>query len=104
MLVLRANVDEVDVEPVDLGDELRQGPEPRLALAPVVLGFPVAASAWIVASCTPWDSSSTVSFSGQFVAPMRSRRSSRASSETSNSNERMSVVWTVVLITTSVVR
>ena len=24
VLVLRANVDEVDVEPVDLGDELRQ--------------------------------------------------------------------------------
>ena len=26
--VLRADVDEVDVEPVDLGDELRQGVEP----------------------------------------------------------------------------
>jgi hypothetical protein len=29
-----ADVDEMDVEPVDLGDELRQGPQPRLARAP----------------------------------------------------------------------
>ena len=42
VLVLRANVDEVDVQPVDLGDEVRDGVQPRLALAPVVLGRPVA--------------------------------------------------------------
>ena len=42
ILVLRANVDEVDVQPVDLGDELWDGVEPRLALAPVVLRLPVA--------------------------------------------------------------
>ena len=42
VLVLRAHVDEVDVQPVDLGDELRQGVEPRLALAPVVVRRPVA--------------------------------------------------------------
>ena len=42
VLVLGANVDEVDVQPVDLGDELRHGVQPRLALAPVVLGLPVA--------------------------------------------------------------
>src|SRR3712207_7045088 len=42
VLVLRANVDEVDVQPVDLGDEVREGLQPRLALAPVVLGRPVA--------------------------------------------------------------
>ncbi len=41
-LVLRAHVDEVDVEPVDLGDELGQGVELRLALAPVVVRRPVA--------------------------------------------------------------
>ena len=41
-LVLRTHVDEVDVEPVDLGDELRQGVELRLALAPVVVRRPVA--------------------------------------------------------------
>ena len=42
VFVLRTNVDEVDVEPVDLGDELRQGVQLRLALAPVVLRRPVA--------------------------------------------------------------
>ena len=38
---LRTNVKEMDVEPVDLGDELRQGIEPRLALAPVVIRRPM---------------------------------------------------------------
>ena len=42
VLVLRANVNEVDVEPIDLGDEVRQGVQLRLALAPVVVGRPVA--------------------------------------------------------------
>ena len=42
VLVLRADVDEVDVEPVDLGHELRQGVQLRLAPAPVVVGRPVA--------------------------------------------------------------
>jgi hypothetical protein len=36
-LALRAHVDEVDVNVVDLGDELRDGVQPRLALAAVVL-------------------------------------------------------------------
>ena len=35
-------MDEVDVEPVDLGGELGQGVELRLALAPVVVRRPVA--------------------------------------------------------------
>jgi hypothetical protein len=35
-------MDEMDVEPVDLGDEVRQGVQPRLALPPVVVGSPVA--------------------------------------------------------------
>ena len=42
VLVLRANVDEVDVQPVDLGDEVGHRVELGLALAPVVLGLPVA--------------------------------------------------------------
>jgi hypothetical protein len=42
VLVLRADVDEVDVQPVDLGDEVRQGSQFRLAPAPVVFGRPVA--------------------------------------------------------------
>ena len=41
VFVVRANVDEVDVETVDLGHELREGVQPRLDLAPVVLGRPV---------------------------------------------------------------
>ena len=40
--VLGADVDEVDVQPIDVGDELRQGVQPRLALAPVVVGRPIA--------------------------------------------------------------
>jgi hypothetical protein len=35
-------VDKVDVDPVDLGDELRQRVQSRLALAPVVIRRPVA--------------------------------------------------------------
>ena len=42
VVVLRPNVDEMDVQPIDLGHELRQGIQPRLALAPVVLRRPVA--------------------------------------------------------------
>jgi hypothetical protein len=42
VLVLRANVDEMDVQPVDLGDEVGHRVELGLALAPVVLGLPVA--------------------------------------------------------------
>ena len=34
--VLRADVGELDVEAVDRGDELRQGVQPGLGLAPVV--------------------------------------------------------------------
>ena len=42
VLVLRADVDEMDVQPIDLGDELRQRVQPRLDLAPVVFRRPVA--------------------------------------------------------------
>ena len=42
VLVARADVDEVDVEPVDLGQEVRQGVQLRLAPSPVVVGRPVA--------------------------------------------------------------
>ena len=36
------NVNEVNVEPVDLGQELRQGVQLRLHLAPIVIGCPIA--------------------------------------------------------------
>ena len=42
VLVPRLHVDEVDVHPVDLGRELRQRVQSRLARAPVVIGRPVA--------------------------------------------------------------
>ena len=42
VLVLGANVDEVDVDPVDLGDEVRQGRKALLELAPVVIRRPIA--------------------------------------------------------------
>ena len=42
ILMLRADVDEVNVQPVDLGDEVGIGVQLRLDLAPVVLVRPVA--------------------------------------------------------------
>jgi len=42
VLMFGADVDEVDVEPVDVRDELRQGVQLRLDLAPVVFGLPIA--------------------------------------------------------------
>src|SRR3712207_5732382 len=39
--MLRADVNEVDIEAVDLGDELRQGIQLRLRLPPVVAGAPI---------------------------------------------------------------
>ena len=42
ILMLRANVNEMNVQPVDLGDELRQGVQPRLDLAPIVFRRPIA--------------------------------------------------------------
>src|SRR3989442_5748662 len=42
ILVRRLDVDEVDVEPVDLRDELRQRVQPRLEPPKVVLAAPVA--------------------------------------------------------------
>ena len=42
VLMTRLDVDEVDIEIVDLGDELRQRVQPRLDPAKVVLGAPVA--------------------------------------------------------------
>jgi hypothetical protein len=40
--VLGTNVDEVNAEPVDLGDELGERVQRRLAPTPVVLGRPIA--------------------------------------------------------------
>src|ERR1700694_5376606 len=42
IVMLRTHVDEMNIESIALGDELRQGVQPGLALAPVVLGRPIA--------------------------------------------------------------
>src|SRR6266699_4714312 len=42
IFMLRTNVNEVDVEPIDLGNELREGVQLRLARAPVVFCPPIA--------------------------------------------------------------
>src|SRR6185295_16522571 len=42
VLMPRPDVDEVDLDPIDLGGELRERVQFRLALAPVVLARPVA--------------------------------------------------------------
>jgi hypothetical protein len=39
--MFRTNVDEMHVEPIDLGDELRQGIQFGLALAPIVIRRPI---------------------------------------------------------------
>ncbi len=42
VLMLRANVDEVNIQSIDLGHEVRQRIELRLALAPIVISRPMA--------------------------------------------------------------
>src|SRR5258708_28367729 len=42
IFTFRTNVNEMNVQPIDLGDELRQGVQFRLALAPVVICRPIA--------------------------------------------------------------
>ena len=78
--VVGADVEEVDVQAVDLGQELGQRVQLGLDLAPVVGGRPVAGEARMVARGTPWESSSTVSRSGHLVASIRRRSPARSSS------------------------
>src|SRR5215470_3813712 len=42
LFMFRTNVNEMNVQAIDLGDELRQSVQPYLALAPVVLRRPIA--------------------------------------------------------------
>ncbi len=90
IVMLRANVNEVNIQTVDLGDELRQGVQPRLDLPPVVIGLPIAHELLQGRQRHPWESSSTVSFSGHRVAARRRRRSTRSSSGTLIRNGRIS--------------
>ena len=51
--MLRSEMDEMDFQPVDLGDELRQGVQRRFAFAPIVAGPPVARSSRRIGRGTP---------------------------------------------------
>src|ERR1044072_9269677 len=42
IFMFRTNVDEVNIQPVDLGDEIRQGVQSLLARAPVIFRSPIA--------------------------------------------------------------
>ena len=42
VVVLRTHVNEMNVQPIDLGDELRHGVQPRFARAPVIRRRPIA--------------------------------------------------------------
>ena len=54
-------MDEMNIQPVDLGDEVRQRLQPRLAFVPVVFVCPVLCELLVTASCTPCDASVTKS-------------------------------------------
>src|SRR5438309_10501882 len=41
IFMLRTNVNEMNVQPIDLSDELWRGVQPRLHLPPVVVGSPI---------------------------------------------------------------
>jgi hypothetical protein len=82
----------MNVQPIDLGDELRQGVQFRLDLAPIVIRRPIARKFCIVASCTPCDSSVTNSRSGQIVACMRLRSSTSSASGTLMRNGRIAAL------------
>ena len=80
----RPHMDEVDVEPVDLGRELRQRVQPRLAACASRSPSPSTARApAAIASCTPCDRSSTSSAGGPARRPRSGgagRRSARPGS------------------------
>src|ERR1700739_1899001 len=42
IFMLRTNMNEMDIQPIDLSDELGQGIQPRFALPPVVFRAPIA--------------------------------------------------------------
>ena len=81
--MFRTDVDEVNVEPVDRGDELRQGVHFCLDLAPVILGCPIArerlSGRELHALRRIRD---RFSRSGHFVALMRLRNSVKSASGT----------------------
>ena len=68
-------MNEMNVEPIDLGDEVRHGIDLRLALVPIVLARPILRELLHRRQLHALRSSATVSRSGHFVAFMRLRNS-----------------------------
>jgi hypothetical protein len=89
-------MDEVNVESVDLGQELRQGVEFRFDLAPVIFARPIAGERL---SCCDW--SDTVSRSGQRVALIRRRNSESSESGKLARNGRIALLSELACCPTS---
>ena len=101
VLMPRPDVDEVDLDPVDLGRELRQRIQSRLALAPVVPGRPVAGELLQRRQLHALRPIFDQLLVGQRVAAIRRRRSSSASSGMSTLKGPISVAVSTVLMTIS---
>ena len=92
ILMSRPNVNEMDVQTIDFGDELREGIQAPLALAPVVFCRPVAREFLHRRELHALRCIATVSRSGHRVAAIRLRRSTRAASGTLTRNGRMALL------------
>ena len=93
VFMFRTNVNEMNVEPIDLGDEMRQGIQFRLALAPIVIRRPIAReflhrrelhALRMHRRRSPW--------SGHRVASTRRRRSTSSASGTWTWKGRMALL------------
>ena len=89
IFMFRTNVNEMNVQPIDLGHELRQGVQSRLALAPIVIRRPIARELLHRRELHALRFIRDVSRSGHRVASMRRRRSTSASSGTLTRKGRM---------------
>ena len=100
VLMPRPDVDEVDLDPVDLGRELRQRVQPRLARCASRTRSPSSGRAPAASpAARPAIGPATSSLVGQRVAAMRRRRSSICSSGISIWNDRISVMVSTVDMT-----
>jgi hypothetical protein len=98
VLALGPDVNEVDVEPVDLRDELRLGMQLRLALVPVVVGRPVARELLHQRQRHTLRVVVTVSRSGQLAAATRLRSSVSSASGKPTRKARMLLSSTGIFI------
>ena len=94
VLMPRLHVDEMDVHPVDLGRELPQRVQPRLARPPVVLGRPKTGERLRSPTAHPATDRQPTPSTANAPPPTRRRNSASCSSGTSIWNGRTSVVVT----------